>query len=460
MGASCTGGSYQVVATNERPKACEWTFPANTKLAPLKSDSFQNVTGIGKGKFGIVFLSKHKATSKHVAIKFIPKQMIYDGQSLQRIQQECNALEKISHPFLIYCFGGYEHNNSTIALVFEYAVGGELYHRMKQSFKTEENAAKFYFCEISLAIAHLHDKLKLVYRDVKPENILIAADGHVKLCDLGFAVPMHDKDSDLNDGCGTAMYVAPEIAGTTKWNQSSHGFPVDWWGVGCVLFELLTGNAPFGDSDTCSKFEIFNNINHSSPPYPLTMNSSVKNIIKGLLNKDPKNRFDFKAICASPWVADINWDHFLMKKVAPPWVPTITKSATTENFLKWELDLPVPGSATSEVIGYCEPLRMPVPKAGALQIDEFDISPEANTSIKGGGKGGRVGKGKGGKGSPSPPKNHMTRSTSSRGTSFKGYVGSSKGGRSPKTSEGKDAFNRQSSGKERLKTKSNSAVSI
>ncbi len=125
---------------------------------------------------------------------------------------------------------------SCIALVFEYAYGGELYTYMKKNGVMPEIVAKFYFAEIALALHYLHDRLGILYRDLKPENILIDHYGHLKLCDFGFAVQAGTESTlNLQDGCGTAMYVAPEIA--SGFMKQPHGFPVDW--LVCVFFPFL-----------------------------------------------------------------------------------------------------------------------------------------------------------------------------------------------------------------------------
>ena len=126
-------------------------------------------------------------------------------------------------------------------MVFDYAFGGELYNRMKKDHKMNESVAKFYFCEIAMSLHYLHDEMKIVYRDLKPENVLLDCSGHVKICDFGFSVSLDSDNSDgLKDGCGTAMYIAPEVA--SGFTKMSHGFPVDWWGLGCILYEMVAGN--------------------------------------------------------------------------------------------------------------------------------------------------------------------------------------------------------------------------
>jgi serine/threonine protein kinase len=192
-----------------------------------------------------------------------------------------------------------------------------------------ENCAKFYIGQIALILKYLHEK-KIVYRwaasnfiasfsevndnriivllrDLKPENLLIDHCGYLKLCDFGFSAVVDsnnfDSDGTLNDFCGTAMYVAPEIVGSAT--QHKHSTPVDWWSLGVVSFEMIAGKAPFGDSENMSKFEIFNNINGKSVSFPLSSTADAKSLIGGLLIKDPLQRYTWKDIKSSPWFADV-----------------------------------------------------------------------------------------------------------------------------------------------------------
>lgn len=154
--------------------------------------------------------------------------------------KELESVATLNHPFVSHYFGGFDAGVS-FALVFELYIGGELYTRMKHAYKMPEEHAKFYAGEIALALHYLHDTMHIVFRDLKPENILLDCNGHVKLCDFGFAVSASVTNTDaLLDGCGTAMYVAPEIAG--GFMKRPHSYPVDWWGLGCILMEMVTGD--------------------------------------------------------------------------------------------------------------------------------------------------------------------------------------------------------------------------
>ena len=163
----------------------DWLAAPDKRIQPITGDKFQNLDAIGKGKFGFVYLSKH-ASGKCVAIKYISKQFVAENKSRARINQEIMVLQKLDHPFVVHCFGGFE-TKECISFVFDYCFGGELYTYMKKNGSLSEGHAKFYFCECAAAIDYLHNTLGFVYRDLKPENILIDCDGHVKLCDFGFA---------------------------------------------------------------------------------------------------------------------------------------------------------------------------------------------------------------------------------------------------------------------------------
>jgi len=205
---------------------------------------------------------------------------------------------------------------------------------MKKNHKLSEEVSKFYFCEISIALNYLHKKLNIVYRDLKPENILLDYAGHIKLCDFGFAVTLGDDKPALQDGCGTAMYVAPEIA--SGFNQN-HGYPVDWWGLGCVLVEMLTGEAPFGDTEKMSKFEIFNNINGAPPRLGMSMKSTIKTLAKGLLDKDQTKRFNFDSVRKCEWLSEFPWTGLEARQILPPFPPADIKvEGSTTNFLNWD----------------------------------------------------------------------------------------------------------------------------
>ena len=328
----------------------KWIVNSTADLGQLKSENFKPKTAIGKGKFGAVFMAENMKTKQHVAIKYVSYEMIFSGKHADRVDQEIKVLKTVSHPFIVHYFGSYRTPGS-IAMVFEMVMGGELYMRMKKQHKMAEIEAKFYACEMAMALEYLHHTAGMVYRDLKPENVLLDHLGHVKLCDFGFACPLNSFSS-LSDGCGTIMYLAPEIASGYK--NASHGFPVDWWSLGCIIYEIVTGEPPFGDTDSQSKFAILNRINGSVVRYPMSMSSELKEVLSGLLNKTPSSRWQWQNFHRSAWVNGVKWDNLEAKKIAPPWKPSsVSDQPDLSNFLSWGgLEAPV-GAASREAVSYC-----------------------------------------------------------------------------------------------------------
>lgn len=372
------GKKYMPVAGGGDLRVLEWIN--TSRLNDVSEAAFENVRVLGKGKFGIVYLAKSKETGTFVAIKYIPKDIIFESKATSRIRQELYFASTLRHPFIIDYFGEFS-TDTCIAMVLRYAGGGEFFTRMKTLTPMPEPQAMFYFSEIALTLRYLHDS-NVVYRDLKPENILLDENGHIKLCDFGFAALVgKEADSTLTDGCGTAMYVAPEIAGGFN---KGHSFQVDWWGLGVILFEMLTGQAPFGDTETMSKFEVFNNINSKSVSFPMSVSSNVKSLVQGLLIKEPLKRFGWKAVAASPWLAEINWDDVLHKRIIAPWVPKLSGPGDSRNFVDWpKVSLPAT-KPTKEVEKYCQGIisnrsagpNPPVPLTHSSTIMHIQVPPQ------------------------------------------------------------------------------------
>lgn len=378
----------KITAPSAAPANTDWLANKTSKINISKQEQVTNIAAVGKGKFGHVFLSKCNNNSRHIALKYISKQFIHECQCIVKLQNELDILNKLDHPFLITYYCVFE-SISFFSIGMEYAVGGEMFTLMKKMGKMTESQAKFYFIEISLALSHLHDKLNIVYRDLKPENILLDHCGHVKLCDFGFAVYLNKSstysdntssgsdskengaEGNLVDGCGTAMYVAPEIAG--GFARRPHGYPVDWWGLGCVLYEMITSKAPFGDTEHVSKFEIFNNINAKNVSLPLFASKALKTVIRNLLEKDPSRRWNWYHISTCEWLKSnaYTFDDFLSCRISPPWVPAKVNEPNSSNFLIWR-DVKIPSDTpSSDAAIYCSSIVFPKSR-GASKASSLD----------------------------------------------------------------------------------------
>jgi serine/threonine protein kinase len=222
--------------------------------------------------------------------------------------------------------------------VLDYCAGGELFFHLGKLGKFPEPRARFYAAEIILAIRYVHS-LDIIYRDLKPENVLLDAKGHIRLTDFGLSKEgISSSSSGANSFCGTPEYLAPEIL-----NRQGHGRAVDWWSLGALLYEMLTGLPPFYCQD---RERLFEKIRKSELHYPASLSSPAKNLLRGLLTKDPSKRLgsgpnDAEDIQRHDFFAPINWEKLQGGDVAPPWTPQISGSLDTSQFDKEFTSMPV-----------------------------------------------------------------------------------------------------------------------
>ncbi|XP_061467943.1 ribosomal protein S6 kinase alpha-5 isoform X2 [Rhineura floridana] len=216
-----------------------------------------------------------------------------------------------------------------------YINGGELFTHLSQRERFTEDEVRIYIGEIVLALEHLH-KLGIIYRDIKLENILLDSDGHVVLTDFGLSKEfVSDENERAYSFCGTIEYMAPDII---KGGETGHDKAVDWWSLGVLMYELLTGASPFTvDGERNSQAEISRRILKSEPPYPQEMTALAKDIIQRLLMKDPKKRLGCCSngadeIKQHPFFQKLNWNDLAAKRVPAPFKPVIRDELDVSNF--------------------------------------------------------------------------------------------------------------------------------
>jgi len=302
--------------------------------------NFELLKVLGTGAYGKVFLVRKVGGYDHgklYAMKVLKKAAIVQKKkTTEHTKTERQVLEAVREsPFLVTLHYAFQ-TDAKLHLILDYVNGGELFTHLYQRERFTEAQVRIYIGEIILALEHLH-KLGIIYRDIKLENILLDCDGHVVLTDFGLSKEFlpHETEQRTYSFCGTIEYMAPEVV---KGGNTGHDIAVDWWSVGVLTYELLTGASPFtveGERNTQS--EISRRILRIEPPIPDDLSSSVKDFIIKLLIKEPRQRLgggpgDAEEVKSHPFFRDLNWMDLAQKKISAPFVPKIRDELDTSNF--------------------------------------------------------------------------------------------------------------------------------
>lgn len=247
------------------------------------------------------------------------------------VMNEKEILEKISHPFITKMHYSFSTKNY-LNLVLDFCPGGELFFHIVKNKRLEESVAKFYIAEIILAIEHLH-KNDILYRDLKPENVLIDYNGHIKLTDFGLSAINFTKESSSNIFCGSPEYMPPEMI-----KKENYGRMIDYYAIGALLYEMIGGIPPFYSK---KRKVLFYNIINKEPKFYREFSSQAKDLIKRLLRKDYKKRLGYKhdmsEVKNHPFFSSIDWDKLVAKQLKPPYRPSMRDI----NFSKEFTSIPV-----------------------------------------------------------------------------------------------------------------------
>jgi len=211
-----------------------------------------------------------------------------------------------------------------------------------------EVRARFYASEITLALGYVHT-LDVVYRDLKPENVLLDERGHVRLTDFGLSKEgIRLNASGAHSFCGTPEYLAPEIL-----NRQGHGRAVDWWSLGALLYEMLTGLPPFYHAN---REKLFEKIRSAELTYPQYLSRDATGILQGLLTRDPERRLgsgasDVAELQGHPFFTSLDWEELAQGRLAPPWEPTVVGSLDTSQFDREFTSMPINSPADNRLAG-------------------------------------------------------------------------------------------------------------
>lgn len=294
----------------------------------ISIDDFEKVKVLGQGSFGVVYLIKKKNKSKYYAMKVLSKKAITEKRQENHTKTERAILERIKHPFivnLIYAF----QTETDLYLVTPFMQGGDLFYHLHQLGYFNEERAKFYLVEIIIALHYLHEN-NCIYRDLKPENILLDDNGHIKLVDFGLSKIKQEKNELMYTICGTPDYLAPEIIQGRGYNEK-----IDWWSLGVLLYEMLSGDTPF----KISKHRLSLKAYQAPVKIYSCFSSDVVDLLKKLLVFSPNKRIDYKGIIHHSFFKDVKWEEYYNKAIKPPFVPMLKGKDDLSYFIQSNSDL-------------------------------------------------------------------------------------------------------------------------
>ncbi|CAK1364859.1 unnamed protein product [Cercospora beticola] len=275
---------------------------------------------LGTGSFGRVHLVQSKHNQRFYAVKVLKKAQVVKMKQIEHTNDERKMLQRCRHPFLITLWGTWQ-DSKNLYMVMDFIEGGELFSLLRKSQRFPNPVAKFYAAEVTLALEYLHS-MDIIYRDLKPENLLLDRHGHIKITDFGFAKEVPDITWTL---CGTPDYLAPEVVSSKGYNKS-----VDWWSLGILIFEMLAGFTPFWDSG--SPLKIYENILKGRVKYPPYIHPDAQDLLSKLITADLTKRLGnlhggSKDVMNHAWFAEVTWDRLAKKDIDAPYVPPVRGGA-------------------------------------------------------------------------------------------------------------------------------------
>lgn len=270
---------------------------------------------LGKGSFGEVFLVREKNPLKQpstfYAMKVLNKDRVFSQNLIKYVKSERNILSIMDHPFIVKLNYAFQSKNK-LYLLLDYCPGGDLGHVLSKKRRFPEEVVRIYISEIILGIEALHSK-NIIFRDLKPDNIVLDKDGHALLTDFGLSKQGIDNNF-AKSFCGSVAYLAPEMLA-----KAGHNKTIDWYLVGVLFYELLVGIPPFFSKN---REEMFNNIKSGPLLIPKNLTAEAKDLMKRLLCRNPKNRLGSMMgaieVKSHSFFRDLNWDDVYTKKLIPP----------------------------------------------------------------------------------------------------------------------------------------------
>ncbi|XP_058146278.1 serine/threonine-protein kinase N1 isoform X2 [Dasypus novemcinctus] len=315
--------------SSEAPETPGPALCSPLRQSPLTLEDFKFLAVLGRGHFGKVLLSEFRPSGELFAIKALKKGDIVARDEVESLMCEKRILAAVTsagHPFLVNLFGCFQ-TPEHVCFVMEYSAGGDLMLHIHSDVFSEPRAV-FYSACVVLGLQFLHEH-KIVYRDLKLDNLLLDTEGYVKIADFGLCKEGMGYGDRTSTFCGTPEFLAPEVLTDTSYTRA-----VDWWGLGVLLYEMLVGESPFPGDD---EEEVFDSIVNDEVRYPRFLSAEAIGIMRRLLRRNPERRLgsaerDAEDVKKQPFFRTLGWDALLARRLPPPFVPTLSGRTDISNF--------------------------------------------------------------------------------------------------------------------------------
>ncbi|XP_076638945.1 serine/threonine-protein kinase N-like isoform X3 [Colletes latitarsis] len=320
---------YEIPTKPSQYRDSAYESRRHSQLTGMTIDNFRLLSVLGRGHFGKVILSQYRNTGEYFAIKALKKGDIIARDEVESLLSEKRIFEVANatrHPFLVNLFACFQ-TEAHVCFVMEYAAGGDLMMHIHADVFGEPRAV-FYSACVVLGLQYLHES-RIIYRDLKLDNLLLDTEGYVKIADFGLCKEGMGYGDRTGTFCGTPEFLAPEVLTETSYTRA-----VDWWGLGVLIFEMLVGESPFPGDD---EEEVFDSIVNDEVRYPRFLSLEAIAIMRRLLRKNPDRRLgsserDAEDVKKQAFFRHIAWDDLLLRRVKPPFVPVIHSVEDVSNF--------------------------------------------------------------------------------------------------------------------------------
>jgi len=305
--------------------------PSSLQGRRYNLDEFNVLGFLGKGGYGHVELVEHKVTKETFALKTLYRSHIVKTKSQNNVLNEKSMLMRMDSPYIIRCYETYK-DEYRLYFLLEPALGGELYTLLRMRTVFNDKTAKFYAASVVLALQEIH-RHDVVYRDLKPENLLLDAEGYIKVTDFGLS--KYIPEGRTFTICGTPHYLAPEIIA-----GAGHNKAVDFWCLGVLIYEMLTGHPPFyREKERADPLKLYRRISAGDYQYKPEISEDAWNLISNLLVVRPSGRLGigqggFERLKKHPWFNTIDWGQLQARKLRAPIIPYIKAETDLHNFKK------------------------------------------------------------------------------------------------------------------------------